>query len=440
VGQGTNWYDKAYTSNHLWSVQDYTNWHAATIPLPTGYNRLRIRFVITTDPYVNREGVAIDDIHIYDNIYGIYDGPPYTSNTINQPSVSGNGWIDFTDGGKLIASVNPNNQNLGSTNTRVYINTSAVRSIGGQYYHDRNITIKPTNVNLADSATVRFYFLDTETEDLINAAGCSSCTKPSTAYELGVSKYSDADTSKENGTLADDASLNWLFINSPNVVKVPFDKGYYAEFKVKDFSEFWLNNGGLSNNQSLPVELTSFTARKKNNKDVLAEWVTASELNTARFEIELAKGNDEFQRNHFIKIGEVSSNGNSTSEQHYSFTDIESNKSGVRYYRLKIVDLDGRFSYSAVRPVVFNDEVKWQVYPNPSKGMFNLVYQINEGENMIVKLYDVMGKVVYQAKFAASGFVQKHNIDLQSVKFAPGLYLLETGTGEKKQVFRLMKQ
>ncbi|MEI9913288.1 MAG: hypothetical protein WDO71_28770 [Bacteroidota bacterium] len=156
VGQGTNWYDKAYPGNHLWSVQDYTNWHVATIPLPAGYNRLRIRFVITSDPYVNREGVAIDDIHIYDNIYGIYDGPPYTGNTINQPAVSGNSWIDFTDGGKLIASVNPNNQNLGSTNTRVYINTSAVRSIGGQYYHDRNITIKPANINLADSATVRF--------------------------------------------------------------------------------------------------------------------------------------------------------------------------------------------------------------------------------------------------------------------------------------------
>ncbi|MEI9913289.1 MAG: hypothetical protein WDO71_28775 [Bacteroidota bacterium] len=121
------------------------------------------------------------------------------------------------------------------------------------------------------------------------------------AYELGVSKYSDGDTTKENGTLADDASLNWLFINSPNVVKVPFDKGYYAEFKVKDFSEFWLNNGGLSNNQSLPVELTSFTARKKTNKDVLAEWATASEQNTARFEIELAKGNDEFSAKSFYK-------------------------------------------------------------------------------------------------------------------------------------------
>jgi hypothetical protein len=439
-GQGTNWYNKNYAGNNLWSEEDYTHWHVATIPLPAGYNRLRLRFVVTSDPFVNREGIAVDDIHIYDNTYGIYDGAPYTSNTINQPVVSGSNWFDFTDGGKLIASVNPNGQNLGNTNARAYINTSAVRTNSGQYYHDRNITIKPANVNLADSASVRFYFLDTETENLINATGCPTCTKPTMAYELGVSKYSDADTTKENGTLADNFSQNWLFINSANAVKVPFDKGYYAEFKVKDFSEFWLNNGGLSNNQSLPVELMSFTAKKSNSKNVLAEWTTASERNTARFEIELAKGNAEFQQNHFIKIGEVSSNGNTTTEQHYSFTDIENNKSGIRYYRLKIVDIDGRFSYSAVRPVVFNDEILWQVYPNPSQGVFNLVYQANQGDNINIKVYDINGKLVQQTGLIANGFVQKQIIDLQPAKFAAGLYLLNVAAGENKQVFRLIKQ
>ena len=35
---GTNWYNKNYTGNHLWSIQDYTRWHVATIPLPTRNN------------------------------------------------------------------------------------------------------------------------------------------------------------------------------------------------------------------------------------------------------------------------------------------------------------------------------------------------------------------------------------------------------------------
>ena len=191
-----------------------------------------------------------------------------------------------------------------------------------------------------------------------------------------------SDDNLENGTLADNTDGNWLFITSASG-KVPFDKGYYAEFKVKDFSEFWLNNGGVNNNKSLPVELISFTAKKKTDNDVLAEWTTASE-NNDRYEIELAKGNDQYHQNQFVKIGEVNSNGNSATEQHYSFIDMENNKSGVRYYRLKIIDNDGRFNYSAVRPVVFNDEVKWQVYPNPSSGVFNLVYQAGTGERQLL--------------------------------------------------------
>jgi hypothetical protein len=438
-GQGTNWYNKHYTGNNLWSVLGYTRWHVATIPLPTGLNKLRLRFVMTSDPFVDYEGVAVDDIHIYDNVYGIYAGPPSTSNAISQSTVNGSNWIDFTDGGKLVASVNPNGQDLGSTLARTYINTGAVRYVGGQYYHDRNITIKPTNRNLADSATVRFYFLDTETETLINATGCPGCTKPSMAYELGVSKYNDADTSKENGTIADNGTQDWAFINSANAIKVPFDKGYYAQFKVKDFSEFWLNNGGISNNQSLPVQLTVFTARKM-NKNVLLEWNTASESNTARFEIEVARGNAEYQLNHFVKLGIVPASGNSSTPHDYSFVDEELNKVGVRYYRLRIVDADGRYSYSVVRPVVFNAEVNWQVYPNPSAGNFNLVYQANTGEMVSARVYDANGKLVYEFNQSASGFVQKQLIDLHNARFASGLYMLEVSAGEKKSTFRLVKQ
>ena len=239
--------------------------------------------------------------------------------------------------------------------------------------------------------------------------------------------------------LTDDLSNNWIFINPARVVKVPFDKGYYAEFKVKDFSEFWLNNGGVTNNQSLPVELLSFNARKV-DKNVLVEWKTASEQNSDHFEVEVSKGNEEFRLNHFIKIGQVASNGNSTTEQRYSFTDVEDHKSGVRYYRLKTVDKDGRFSYSVVRPVVFNEEIHWQVYPNPSKGLFNLVYQASQGENINLNLYDVNGKLVQHIDLLSTGFVQKQNIDLQSAKFASGLYLLEVKAGGTKESFRLIKQ
>jgi hypothetical protein len=221
---------------------------------------------------------------------------------------------------------------------------------------------------------------------------------------------------------------------------VPFDKGYYVEFKVKSFSEFWLNNGGIGGSHPLPVELISFTAKKKTNKDVLLEWVTAQELNVDRYEIEVAKGNDEYQRNHFIKIGTVNSLGNSTQEQHYNFTDAENGKSGVRYYRLKMIDVDGSFKYSAVRPVVFNNEITWQVYPNPSTGIFNLILQEENGSSINTTIHDVNGKLVYSTKISATGFVQKLVIDLHEPKYASGIYLIKTEALGKNQFFKLIKQ
>ena len=129
---------------------------------------------MNSDPAVNREGIAVDDIHIYDNTMGIYNGVTLAS-PVNQTIAGGTSWIDFTSGGKLVASIQPNNQNMGSTNVQAFINTGAVRHTSSQYYHDRNITIIPAN-SLADSAIVRFYFLDSETEALLNATGCSSCS------------------------------------------------------------------------------------------------------------------------------------------------------------------------------------------------------------------------------------------------------------------------
>ncbi len=448
-GQGTNWYNKAYAGNNLWSTETYARWHVATIPLSVTavpinqMNKIRFRFVMRSDAGLNKDGIAVDDFHVYDNINGIYDGPTMAAPVTQTINTGINNWVNFLEGGKLVASVHPAGQEMGVTKAQAFINTGAVRINSQQYYHDRNIIIQPNTAFLAltDSVLVRFYFLDTETETLINASGCPACYKPTMAYELGVSKYSDPDDNFENGTIMDDNQGIWTFMNSSKTRKVPFDKGYYAEFKVNNFSEFWLNNGGFDRNQPLPVQLVNFTARKQINSDeVIAEWVTASEFNVSRYEVEVARGNTDYQLNRFVKIGEVNSRGNSSTEQRYNFIDIENNKTGVRYYRLKIIDRDGSFKYSAIKAVVFNDEIKWQVNPNPSAGVFQLLYQSSAAVPVVIKVYDISGKLVKEQKVLADGFIQKVVIDITASRFAPGLYLLEAMAGDRKETFKLVKQ
>jgi hypothetical protein len=219
---------------------------------------------------------------------------------------------------------------------------------------------------------------------------------------------------------------------------VPFDKGYYTEFKVQNLSELWLKKEAFNRNPVLPVQLTNFKATKQTNNDVLVEWTTTVAGNVNRFEIEVAKGNQALQLNDFIKIGEINSSGNIPQPQQYTFTDAESNKTGVRYYRLKMINNDGTFSYSENRPVVFEAQFITQAYPNPSNGLYYVMYQASEGLQLKIIVYDVTGKLIKSFQPSATGFVQKLTIDLQ--QNAPGLYLIQAEAGDLKMIFKVVKQ
>jgi Subtilase family/Secretion system C-terminal sorting domain len=435
----TNWYNKNYAANNLWSVQDYTRWHVVTIPLPAGLTQLRFRFVITSDPALNKEGIAIDDIHIYDNINGIYDGLTMVS-PLTQNITGGTNWINYTTGGKLVASIQPQNQNMGNTDVQAFINNGPVRNYNGQYYLDRNITIKPAKENLTDSAIVRLYLLDREADSLIlRATGCPSCSKPSSIYETGISKYSDSLNQFENGFLADDTLGSWNFIPGAASIKVPYLNGYYVEFKTHNFSEFWINNGGPGKIHALRVELSAFSAKKITDNNVLVNWTTVAENNVDRYEIEVARGNTDYQAYRFIKIGEINNPGNSNIAKQYSFTDVEANKSGVRYYRLKIIYADGGYTYSAVKSVVFQDGITIMVYPNPSNGIFNMVYQLEEGQAIVLQIYNAEGKLIQKQITTASGFMEKIVFDFSGRTHPKGMYFFKLNAGTKQQSFKLIK-
>jgi len=182
-----------------------------------------------------------------------------------------------------------------------------------------------------------------------------------------------------------------------------------------------------------------FTA-KKDNSDVLVEWKTAYEKNIGHFEIEVAKSTADYQNGIFVKIGEVVSPGASNSERSYSFTDVEPGKIDTRYYRLKIVNNDNSFIYTPVRSVVFDDDIEWKVYPNPSNGNFELKYIAEPGRALELKIFDVSGKLVKKLSATGTGIIQRIPIDLRSIRYAPGVYLLLAESGEKKYDARLIKQ
>ncbi|HLO37905.1 MAG TPA: S8 family serine peptidase [Lacibacter sp.] len=247
---GTNWFDSSANQSWKKSIQ---RWHVSSTEVPNGSN-IRFRIFISSDEAAQYEGIGIDDIHIFEKAT-IYTGADVLN--INQ-TVSGNNWVHFNSGGTRIASIHPLGQNLGSTDVSAYINTGAVRTMNNQYYLDRNLVIRSTNIP-TDSVIVRFYFTEQEAKAIIDATVCGPCIKFTDAYLAAVTKYSGS-ASFENGVLNDGAGGTFQFIDSGKVDVLPFNNGYYAEFKVKSFSEFWINAVDMGLTQ-VPTDVNDVTSQ-----------------------------------------------------------------------------------------------------------------------------------------------------------------------------------
>jgi hypothetical protein len=380
VDSGTNWYDN--TPRQAWQ-QSNPKWHVSSYDIPVNGNQVRFRIVMSSDPGTNQEGVGIDDVHVFDKA-PIYSGSSIVGG-LAQP-VSGNGWVDFSSGGDRIVSINPNGQDLGLTDVGVFISSGPVRNDGSQYYLDRNIVIQPANPPMGN-VSVRYYFLDTEAQNLVGASGCGVCTKIHDSYQAGVMQYSSPALTEEDSTLANDSSGTFHFLAPHQDVSIiPYDNGYYAEYQVAGFSEFWINTGAPGQGKAYPFALLSFTAAKSGTNGLL-QWSTKEEMNTSRYVIEKGSNAVSFQ-----DIDSVNSIGDSNIVANYSYKD-KNLFNGVNFYRLKIVAADGQLKYSPVRSI--NDSATSLVvnlYPNPViTGSLSVSTSLDCRR---IRVTDAMGRVI----------------------------------------------
>lgn len=124
------------------------------------------------------------------------------------------------------------------------------------------------------------------------------------------------------------------------------------------------DNFTISTPATLPVKYTYFRSELVTG-GVNLKWATSFEFNNEKFVIEKSRNGNDYE-----EIGTVAGAQESYSEKAYEFLDGNFRRGEAAFYRIRQVDLDGRFTYSKV---VFVDTRnsgtdKIKAFPNPIEG------------------------------------------------------------------------
>ena len=182
----------------------------------------------------------------------------------------------------------------------------------------------------------------------------------------------------------------------------------------------------------LPVKLTSFAVSNLNSK-ALVKWSIATELNAKSFIVERSADGTNY-----TSVAEVIAKGNSNTVSSYSFTDATPS-AGKSFYRLKQVDMDGNFTYSAI--VLFSLDTKSgnnvSVFPNPAKGFTVASVTAVKDETIQMQLINAAGKQIFsRTEKITKGL---NSITLNDLdKLVPGYYVLRVVRADETSSHPLM--
>ncbi|MFN0013770.1 MAG: T9SS type A sorting domain-containing protein [Saprospiraceae bacterium] len=182
------------------------------------------------------------------------------------------------------------------------------------------------------------------------------------------------------------------------------------------------NNHILPLNGAQPVDLVDFNALKHTATSARLDWRTASEIDFHEFEIQRQHPDGTWER-----IGVQKGMGHDGHGAEYQFFDHDPPLPTV-YYRLKMLDRDGSFEYSAIRSVAFDGDNALLVFPNPVADALHLAFGADMQEDyLLVEVVDWSGRVVLQKYLAVlPGAMEK--LPLHGYNLPAGAYLFRAST------------
>lgn len=183
---------------------------------------------------------------------------------------------------------------------------------------------------------------------------------------------------------------------------------------ISGFSTF--TGGELS---AMPVNMASFNA-SVTKQNVRLNWITASELNNAGFEIQRSNSENV----NWSTAGFVKGNGTINSSTSYSFED-KNLAAGKYSYRLKQIDNNGNFAYHNLNTLVeVETPEKFELsqnYPNPFNPSTKIDYSLPQNGKVTMIIYDVLGKELLRP-VSSEHNAGYYTVEISSNKLSSGVY------------------
>lgn len=177
-----------------------------------------------------------------------------------------------------------------------------------------------------------------------------------------------------------------------------------------------IDNTCAPSSTPLPIEWADFQVNPYRNEAAMLNWSSRWEQHNWGFEIERSTDNQ-----HFEKIGWVK--GKNEPNAYYKWKDSALEANTLYYYRLKQIDLDGKFSYSQTKTCILTGNTNLLVlYPNPNTGEFTLITD----QPTFLQIYDLQGQLLHEDS------QEKIRFEVSLQQLPAGLYLVKTRSGVVK--------
>lgn len=221
---------------------------------------------------------------------------------------------------------------------------------------------------------------------------------------------------------------------------------------VDSFSEFVLGSNDPS--QTLPVELSSFTAIVTANMFVQIEWTAETETNMLGYNIYRSE-NDNFADSERVNFTIIAAYNSSGAVQ-YSYLDTEVTPGNNYYYWLESRDLDLTNEFHGPISVLLNEEGETAplqpelvtslkgAYPNPFNPGTTISFSLAEESNVSIDVFNTKGQLVRNLVSNQSfGRSAEHSVywdglDNSGNSVSSGIYLYIMETDNEYQEIKKM--